>query len=36
MRSIRPHAAPLQKTFEVGRFRSAWVAGTSPAMTVVC
>src|ERR1700689_3864069 len=24
MRSIRPHAEPLQETFEVGVFRTAW------------
>jgi hypothetical protein len=33
MRSIRPHAAPLQETFEVGGFRSAWMPGTSPGKT---
>jgi hypothetical protein len=33
MRSIRPHAAPLQETFEVGGFRSAWMPGTSPGRT---
>jgi hypothetical protein len=33
MRSIRPHATPLQETFEVGGFRSAWMPGTSPGKT---
>ena len=33
MRSIRPHAAPLQETFEVGGFRTAWMPGTSPGTT---
>src|SRR3984957_7794746 len=32
-RSIRPHAAPLQETFEVGGFRTAWMPGTSPGRT---
>jgi hypothetical protein len=30
MRSIRPHAASLQETFEVGGLRTAWMPGTSP------
>jgi hypothetical protein len=33
MRSIRPHAAPLQETFEVDGLRSAWMPGTSPGRT---
>src|ERR1700722_13138046 len=33
MRSIRPHAAPWQETFEVGGFRTAWMRGTSPGTT---
>jgi hypothetical protein len=28
------HAAPLRKTFEVSDRMTAWMAGTSPAMTV--
>jgi hypothetical protein len=27
------HAPPLQETFEVGGFRSAWMPGTSPGTT---
>jgi hypothetical protein len=27
------HAAPLEEAFELGAFRAAWMAGTSPAMT---
>jgi len=27
------HAAPLQETFEVGGFRTAWMPGTSPGKT---
>jgi hypothetical protein len=27
------HAAPLQETFEVGGFRTAWMPGTSPGTT---
>jgi len=34
MRSIRPHAAPLQQTRQGGAGGPAWMAGTSPAMTV--
>jgi hypothetical protein len=34
MRSIRPHAAPLRKTFRVSDRVTAWMAGTSPAMTM--
>jgi hypothetical protein len=32
------HAEPLQETFEVGGFRTAWMPGTSPGTTrgVVC
>src|SRR5580700_9292653 len=33
MRSIRPHAEPLQETFEVGGSRTAWMPGTSPGTT---
>jgi hypothetical protein len=33
MRSIRPHAAPLQETCEVVGRRSAWMPGTSPGRT---
>jgi hypothetical protein len=33
MQSIRPHAAPLPKTFDVSDRITVWMAGTSPAMT---
>jgi hypothetical protein len=38
MRSTRPHAAPLQETFEVGAFRTAWMPGQARARraVVVC